>query len=57
MISTDSDSDDHYTLSVKDSEGTRQIATEMNDDAGIVDLARWLAARTGFPLTLPRQLQ
>ena len=24
---------------------------------GPVDLARWLSARTGFPLTLPRQLQ
>ena len=29
----------------------------MNDEAEIVDLAKWLATRTGFPLTLPRQLQ
>jgi len=28
----------------------------MNDDAETVDLARWLAARSGFPLTLPRGL-
>ena len=56
-ISTDSDNDHHYTLSAKDAEGTRKIASEMNDDAEIVDLGRWLAARTGFPLNLPRQLQ
>jgi len=57
VISTDSDNDHHYTLAVKDAEGTRKIASNMNDDAAIVDLARWLSARTGLPLTLPRQLQ
>jgi hypothetical protein len=56
-ISTDSDNDYHYTLGVKDSEGTRKIASNINDDADIVDLGRWLSARTGFPLTLPRQGQ
>jgi hypothetical protein len=55
--STDSDNDHHYTLTVKDAEGTRKIASNMNDDAEIVDLARWLSARTGLPLTLPRELQ
>jgi hypothetical protein len=54
---TDSDSDDRYTLNVIDSQGKRTIATEINDEADTVDLGRWLSARTGFPLTLPRQLQ
>ena len=52
----DSDNDTHYTLNVIDAHGTRQIATEMNDEFETVDLGRWLAARTGFPLTLPRGL-
>ena len=56
-LSTDSDNDDHYTLNVIDDQGKRKIASEMNDEAGIVDLGRWLSARTGFPMTLPRQLQ
>lgn len=51
--STDSDNDHHYTLTVSDSEGTRQIASAINDDAEVVDLARWLSVRTGYPLTLP----
>jgi len=54
---TDSDSDNRYTLDVIDSQGKRTIASEINDEAGTVDLGRWLSARTGFPLTLPRQLQ
>jgi hypothetical protein len=57
VLSTDSDSDDHYRLNVIDADGRRQIASEMNDHAETLDLARWLAARTGFQLTLPRQLQ
>jgi hypothetical protein len=52
--SSDSDHDRHYTLNVIDSQGKRRIASEMNDDGETVDLARWLSARTGFPLTLPR---
>jgi membrane protein YdbS with pleckstrin-like domain len=51
---TDSDNDDRYTLNVIDAQGKRQIATEINDEAETVDLARWLAARTGFTLTMPR---
>jgi hypothetical protein len=56
-LSTDSDNDDHYRLTVIDADGKRQIASEMNDHAETVDLARWLSARTGFPLTLPGPLQ
>jgi hypothetical protein len=56
-ISTDSDNDDHYRLHVIDEQGKRQIASEMNDEVDIVDLGRWLSARTGFPLTLPRQVR
>jgi len=54
---TDSDNDDRYTLNVLDSEGKREIASEINDHADTVDLARWLSARTGFPLTLPHQMR
>jgi hypothetical protein len=38
------------------SQGKRTIASEINE-ADTVDLGRWLSARTGFPLTVPRQLQ
>lgn len=55
--STDSDHDSRYTLNVIDSQGKRAVASEINDHGDTVDLAKWLAARTGFPLTLPRQLQ
>jgi hypothetical protein len=55
--STDSDNDHHYAVKVVDREGTRTIASEMNEEADIIDLARWLAARTGFPLDLPRGLR
>ena len=55
--STDSDNDDHYELKVIDEQGKQTIASEVNDEAGVIDLARWLAARTGFPLTLPRGIR
>jgi hypothetical protein len=51
--STDSDNDDHYHLRVLDAQGKRTIASEIHDDADIVDLGKWLSALTGFPLTLP----
>lgn len=54
---TDSDSDDHYALHVLDADGKRKIASEIHDEAEVVDLGEWLAARTGFPLTLPRKLR
>jgi hypothetical protein len=55
--SNDSDNDAHYTLNVIDSQDRRTIASEMNDEADIVDLGQWLSARTGFPLRLPHQLR
>ena len=48
---------DRYTLNVIDSQDKRTIASEINDEADTVDLGRWLSARTGFPLSLSRQLQ
>jgi hypothetical protein len=50
-VSTDSDGDKHYRLEVHDAEGSKRIASEMNDDADVTDLGRWLSSRTGFPLT------
>jgi hypothetical protein len=55
--STDSDNDDRYELMVIDEQGKRTIASEVNDEADIVDLARWLSARTGFHLTLPHGMR
>jgi hypothetical protein len=55
--STDSDNDDQYELNVIDEQGSRRIASEVNDEADIVDLARWLSARTGFYLTLPHGMR
>jgi hypothetical protein len=55
--STDSDNDRHYRLDVIDAQGTRTVARTSHDEAEVVDLARWLAARTGFPLTLPHGLR
>jgi hypothetical protein len=54
---TDSDNDDRFTLQVIDAQGKRDIASEINDAADLVDFARWLSARTGFRLALPRQLE
>lgn len=52
--STDSDNDSRYELKVVDAHGRRTIASALHDEADIVDLGRWLAARTGFTLSLPR---
>lgn len=57
VVSTDSDNDEHYKLKVIDELGSRTIASELNDDADIVYLARWLAKRTGFPLTISPAVQ
>jgi hypothetical protein len=51
--STDSDNDRHYKLTVTDARGAVRIASVLNDEAEVLDLARWLAARTGFPLRVP----
>jgi hypothetical protein len=38
--STDSDNDDRYELKVIDEQGKQTIASEVNDEADVVDLAR-----------------
>lgn len=55
--STDSDNDTRYELKVIDEQGKRTIASDVNDEADIVDLARWLSARTGFHVTLPHGMR
>lgn len=55
--SRDSDNDDRYQLTVRDAHHRRTISSGINDDADVIDLARWLAARTGFPLTLPHGMR
>ena len=57
MKSTDSDNDDHYELKVIDEQGKRTIASEVNDEAGVVDLARDGSRREPGPLTLPRGMR
>jgi hypothetical protein len=46
----DSDGDDVYRLIVRAGRDSRTIQTEVNDEGEIVECARWLAARTGFPV-------
>ena len=47
----------HYTLKVIDASKQASIAHDSSDHTGIVELGRWLSERTGFPLTLPDDLQ
>ncbi|MDH4066762.1 MAG: hypothetical protein OEW19_20365, partial [Acidobacteriota bacterium] len=47
---TDSDNDSHCELKVIDEQGSARIARAMNADTEVVDVGRWLAARTGFSL-------
>jgi hypothetical protein len=47
----DSDNDHHYTLVVIDGAGRKPLHSQVHDSGEVVDLANWLAARTGFPLT------
>ena len=54
--STDSDNDDRYKLNVIDEQGKKTVESAIKDEADIVDLGRWLSARTGFRLTLPRTI-
>jgi hypothetical protein len=54
---TDSDNDSHYKLVVADGDRRKVVHAQMNDTGEVVDLGRWLADRTGFPLTLPRELR
>ncbi len=48
---TDSDNDSHYKLIVADAAGRRTVHSQVHDSGEVVDLAQWLAGRTGFPLT------
>jgi hypothetical protein len=47
---TDSDNDHHYKLVVFDADGRKTIHSQFHDSGEVDDLARWLAARTGFSL-------
>jgi hypothetical protein len=51
--STDSDGDHTYRLIIRYGDRRRTICSANHDDVDVVDCARWLAAATGFPLTLP----
>lgn len=53
----DGDGDHLYRLVVTDAHHRRTIYTEMNDSGVVVDLARSLATRTGFPLALPHGME
>ena len=48
---TDSDNDSHYKLIVTDAAGRQTVHSQVHDSGEVVDLAHWLARRTGFPLT------
>ena len=48
---TDSDNDSHYKLIVTDAAGSQTVHSQVHDSGEVVDLAHWLAGRTGFPLT------
>ena len=56
-LNTDSDSDDHFSVVIKDGGARRTLHSEMNDSGETTDFAQWLASRTGFILTLPRELR
>jgi class 3 adenylate cyclase len=47
---TDSDGDSHYKLVVTDADGRSTLHSQVHDSGEVVDLARWVAGRTGFPL-------
>ena len=53
---TDSDNDSHYKLIVTDAAGSRTVHSQVHDSGEVVDLARWLAGRTGFRLTSAEKL-
>ena len=45
----DSDNDHHYKVVVIDAGGRKTLHSQVHDSGEVVDLANWLAARTGFP--------
>jgi hypothetical protein len=49
----DSEGDMEYRLVVRDETGQRTVLTAVNDEGEVVDCARWLAAHTRFPISLP----
>ena len=55
--STDSDNDHHYKLVVTDGARKKTIHSQIHDSGEVVDLGKWLASRTGFPLTLAHELR
>jgi hypothetical protein len=50
MHDTDSDGDSRYDLMVTDADGRATLHSQVHDFGEVVDLARWVAGRTGFPL-------
>jgi hypothetical protein len=56
-LSTDSDNDEHYALNVIGADSERKITSTVGDETDVIELGKWLSARTGFPLKLPRKLQ
>ena len=53
---TDSDNDSHYKLIVIDDAGRRTVHSQLHDSGEVIDLALWLAGRTGFGLTSAERL-
>jgi hypothetical protein len=55
---TDSDNDSVYTLVIADADGrTTTMHSQLHDAAEVVDFGHWLAARSGFPFTLPSDIR
>jgi hypothetical protein len=50
--SVDGDSDSHYELVITDARGSRTVHSQANDSGEVVDVAHWLADRTGFQLSI-----
>ncbi len=56
-VSQDSDGDDHFTLSGIADGKTLRIESQMNDSRRVAALGRWIAARTGWALSVPRGME
>jgi hypothetical protein len=55
--SVDGDGDENFRLLVRNARGSRTIASAVDDEAGVVDLGRWIAGRTRFRLELAHELR
>jgi hypothetical protein len=53
----DGDGDEHFRLFVRSASRSATIARAVDDEAGVVDLGRWLARRTRFSLELAHELR